>query len=461
MRRIVFIIMTCLSALAVNAETDNWEKMKEVYNSIKAPVFPDRDFLITDFHVSSDTLYTKAINSAIGACHAAGGGRVVIPAGEYVTAPITLRSNVNLHLEEGAVLKFTLDTSLSNIVLTRIEGIDCYNWQPLIYAYGEENIAITGKGTLDGQGTLDSWWSPKLRHNIKLPDGRIGYEKTLLNECLERQDPIDKRIFKGSTGMRPQFINLYRCKNILLEDFTIIRSPFWLIHPLLSENIIVRGVTMNSHGANNDGCDPESCKNVIIENCTIDTGDDCIAIKSGKDADGRRWNIPSENIIVRNCVMKDGHAAVAMGSEITGGCRNVWVEDCKMDSPNLDRIIRIKSNPVRGGVVENVYVRNLEVGECKLAILGIELKYWKVTEGDFKPLFQNIYIDNINSKKSQYMVSVDGFEDSAQAKNIFFSNCDIQGVTNKKINNLVGQTELYFNNVKVNGKNYKHKANRK
>ena len=204
MRRIVFIIMTCLSALAVNAETDNWEKMKEVYNSIKAPVFPDRDFLITDFHVSSDTLYTKAINSAIGACHAAGGGRVVIPAGEYVTAPITLRSNVNLHLEEGAVLKFTLDTSLSNIVLTRIEGIDCYNWQPLIYAYGEENIAITGKGTLDGQGTPDSWWSPKLRHNIKLPDGRIGYEKTLLNECLERQDPIDKRIFKGSTGMRPQ-----------------------------------------------------------------------------------------------------------------------------------------------------------------------------------------------------------------------------------------------------------------
>ncbi|MEE1093042.1 MAG: glycoside hydrolase family 28 protein, partial [Prevotella sp.] len=280
--------------------------MKEVYNSIKAPVFPDRDFLITDFHVSSDTLYTKAINSAIGACHAAGGGRVVIPAGEYVTAPITLRSNVNLHLEEGAVLKFTLDTSLSNIVLTRIEGIDCYNWQPLIYAYGEENIAITGKGTLDGQGTPDSWWSPKLRHNIKLPDGRIGYEKTLLNECLERQDPIDKRIFKGIYGMRPQFINLYRCKNILLEDFTIIRSPFWLIHPLLSENIIVRGVTMNSHGANNDGCDPESCKNVIIENCTLDTGDDCIAIKSGKDADGRRWNIPSENIIVRNCVMKDG-----------------------------------------------------------------------------------------------------------------------------------------------------------
>lgn len=164
--------------------------------------------------------------------------------------------------------------------------------------------------------------------------------------------PFKERVFMRENGIRPQFINLYKCKNILLEGFTLNRSPFWLIHPLLSENITVRKVKMQSHGYNNDGCDPESCRNVLIEDCDFDTGDDCIAIKSGRDEDGRYWNIPSENIIVRHCRMKDGHAGVAIGSEVTGGCRNVWVENCTMDSPELDRIIRIKSNAMRGGEVE-------------------------------------------------------------------------------------------------------------
>lgn len=212
---------------------------------------------------------------------------------------------------------------------------------------------------------------------------------------------------------------------------------------------------MQSHGYNNDGCDPESCRNVLIENCDFDTGDDCIAIKSGRDEDGRFWNIPSENIIVRNCRMKDGHAGVAIGSEVTGGCRNVWVENCRMDSPELDRIIRIKSNAMRGGEVENLFVRNVFVGECKESILGIEMKYWHVVEGPYLPYFHNIYLENITSKKSQYVLHLDGFEDKAQIQGIYIKDCVFDGVGESGINRIIGADDVHFENVKVNGKEYK------
>ncbi|MCC8174370.1 MAG: glycoside hydrolase family 28 protein, partial [Odoribacter sp.] len=208
--------------------------------------------------------------------------------------------------------------------------------------------------------------------------------------------------------LRPPFIQPYKCKNVLIEDVKVIRAPFWLLHPLLSENVIVRGVTMESHGPNNDGCDPESCKNVLIENCYFDTGDDCIAIKSGRDEDGRAWNIASENIIIRNNIMKDGHGGVVIGSEISGNCRNVWVENCEMDSPNLDRVIRIKSNAVRGGIIENLYVRNIKVGECKEAVFRVEMKYEKVLEGPNLPVVKNIHLENITSEKGRYGIFIDG-----------------------------------------------------
>ena len=177
-------------------------------------------------------------------------------------------------------------------------------------------------------------------------------------------------------NLRPQLINLYRCKNILIQDLTLTRPAFWTIHPLMCENITVKGVTMHTQGApNGDGCDPESCKNVLIEDCFFNTGDDCIAIKSGRNGDGRIWSMPSENIIVRNCRMQNGHGGVVIGSEISGGYRNLFVEDCEMDSPSLERVIRIKTNDCRGGVIENVYVRNVNVGQCREAVLKINLIY--------------------------------------------------------------------------------------
>lgn len=440
-----------------DTEATAWSNMTEIYNQIIPPTFPDKSYLITDYYDGRDSLYTKAINQAITVCASQGGGKVIIPKGEFLTAPIQLKSNVNLHLSDSAILKFTTDYNLFDVVLTRIEGIDCYNISPLIYAYGETNIAITGNGIMDGQADSTNWFCEKRIRGIKQKDGSKVNEKTLLYEMKKDSLPIEERIFKGEKCMRPQFINFYKCKNILLEGFTINRSPFWLIHPLLSENIIVRNVKMQSYGYNNDGCDPESCKNVLIEDCDFDTGDDCIAIKSGRDEDGRFWDIPCKNIIIRHCRMKKGHAGVAIGSEITGGCHNVWIENCKMDSPNLDRIIRIKSNAIRGGRVENIFVRNITVGECKQSILGFELKYWGVNEGPYLPHFQNIHLENITSKKSQYVLHLDGFSDKIQAQGIFIKNCTFDGVTKPEINKIIGVTDIHFKNVKINGYDFEDK----
>ena len=449
---LIFLFLVFYAGQVVAANP--WRQMRKVEKAIKQPSFPERIFRITDYHNSLDTLYTTAIDKAITMCTAEGGGVVLVPKGTYKTGAIHLRSNVNLHLEEGAVLLFSIDPALYPPVLTRIEGIDCYNLSPLIYAYNEENVAITGKGLLDGQADFTNWLLPDKILHVQFPDGTTGKEKDMLNRALEEQWPLERRVFEKGYGMRPQFIHFYKCKNVLLEDFEVNRSPFWLIHPLMSENVILRGLTLRSHGWNNDGCDPESCKNVLIEDCFFNTGDDCIAIKSGKDDDGRKWMIPSENIIVRGCTMRDGHAGVAIGSEITGGCRNVWVENCQMDSPNLARIIRIKSNPNRGGEVCNVFVRNVEVGACDLAILGIELKYWNVTEGKYDPSFHNIRFENVNSKKSRYMIHVDGFEDRALAKDIFFTNCRFEGVSEPEVNILKGADNVKFKNVTINGKSY-------
>lgn len=448
------LLAASLLASCQSKEANPWEEMNEALSQLTIPTFPDKTFIITEYYNGTDSLYTEAISRAIDTCSAQGGGTVLIPNGTYRTAPIRLKSNVNLHLSDSTVLQFVTDPALFPTVLTRIEGIDCHNVSPLIYAYGETNIALTGKGILDGQADTSNWFSPARLKSID-ENGKEINEKTLLYQMMKDSIPASRRVFAGEKGIRPQFINLYKCKNILLEGFTLHRSPFWLIHPLLSENITVRKVILQSHGRNNDGCDPESCKNVLIDSCSFDTGDDCIAIKSGRDEDGRYWNIPSENIIVRNCLMKDGHAGVAIGSEITGGCQNVWVENCRMDSPELDRIIRIKSNSERGGEVKNIFVRDITVGECKESILGIELNYWHVEDGPYPPYFHNIHLENITSQKSNYLLYIDGTEGKIQARDIFIKNCTFNGIARPAINYVSGAEGIHFENVTANGKEIK------
>lgn len=455
------LLMTCAilftSSIFFACKSPNpsspWEKMEEVEKNIERTHFPDRTFnLGIDYQAISGSNISSILQRAISDCHRAGGGRVVVPAGEYTTRAIHLLSNVNLHLEEGAMLKFsTIATDYAPQVPTRWEGIDCMGFSPLIYAYRQENIAITGKGILDGQASWDNWW--KLRARTSAEDKAIGkfMGKEKLHDFEKRLTSIADRIFTEKDELRPQFMQFYQCNRILVEGVTLHNAPFWLLHPLMSKNIVVNGVTFDSHGPNNDGCDPESCENVLIENCIFNTGDDCIAIKSGRNNDGRAWNLPSRNIIVRNCQMKDGHAGVAIGSEISGSCFNVWMENCTIGSPEMDRPFRIKSNPIRGGVVKGFYIRNVDISECKQAVLKLELKYEKVTEGPHMPSFEDILLENITCQKSRYGIWIDGLENDTCVRHITLKNCQFNGITDVRINQIIGADSISFINSTFNG----------
>jgi unsaturated rhamnogalacturonyl hydrolase len=431
--------------------TIGWDSVPGILARIRAPQFPARDFAITDFGAEADgvTDCTAAIEKAIAACSAAGGGRVVVSGGVFLTGAIHLKSTVNLHVAEGATLKFSPDTTkYLPVVLARYEGTECMNYSPLIYALDQENIAVTGKGTLDGSASRETWWGfgrrPVASPGETAPS-RLATSRDLI-DMGNNNVPVAERIFGDKGALRPNFIVPYRCKNILIEDVHIVNSPMWEINPVLSTNVTVRGVDINSHGPNNDGCDPDSSRDVLIESCTFDTGDDCIAIKSGKDTDGRRVNVPSENLIVRNCVMKDGHGGVVLGSENSGGIRNVFAENCRMDSPNLQRALRLKTNAGRGGFLENVFMRNCEVGEVSHSILTIDLVYGRVTTGAFKPVVRNVLMENVTSKKSPRVLSVVGMANST-IENVRISGCTFKGVGGADI--LTNAGDISYKNVSI------------
>lgn len=467
MKQLQTLLLCLLLPLAAFASAWDEAKYKQIEKSIRVPVFADRTFDITKYGASlkaTPAQNQKAINKAIEACSKAGGGRVVIPAGTWQTGALRLKSHVNLVIEKGATLFFAFNRALYPLVETRWEGLDCINYSPLIYAYKETDIAITGEGTIDGNGSDETWWlmsgkTPKSRDIVveekqQNPGGRAD-----LLKMAEDGVPLEKRVFGPKKGLRPQMVNLNQCDGILIEGVTMVRSPFWVMHPLLSKNITVRNVTVHNDGPNGDGCDPESCENVLIENCVFDTGDDCIAIKSGRNEDGREGGkgryagIPSKNIIVRNCVMKDGHGGVVIGSEISGGCNNVFVENCQMDSPNLDRILRIKTNSCRGGIIENIYMRNVVVGQCAEAVLKINLDYEpkEVGRRGFYPTVRNIYMENVTCQKSKYGVMVVAFDDRTNVYNINLKDCKFDGVYGKPVY-ITGQTkDMNYDNLFING----------
>jgi len=389
---------------------DPWDRLPGILAGIKAPVFPDRDFLVTEFGAMGDgtTDATEAFRAAISACAGAGGGRVVVPAGEYLTGAIHLKSNVNLHVEEGATILFSRDpAAYLPVVFTRWEGVELMNYSPLVYAYGEKNIAVTGSGTLDGQAGPEHWWPWKGGGH---PESQKPDRDRLFAQA-EAGVPVAERVYGAGHYLRPSFLQTYRCENVLIEGVTIKNSPMWVIHPVLSHNVIIRGVTVVSAGPNSDGCNPESSTDVLIEDSLFDTGDDCIAIKSGRNADGRRLDAPSERIVVRGCRMRAGHGGVTIGSEISGSARDIFVEHNEMSSPELDRGIRFKTNAVRGGVIENVFVRDVEIGETGSAI-DIDLLYEEGANGSFMPIIRNIIIERLTVRQARYAFLIRGLEEA-------------------------------------------------
>ena len=459
MKRILQLLLLCLIVPSI-AQAKAWdeEEYKRIEQSIKAPTFHEKDFLITKYGAkttNSAAQNQKAINKAIAACSKKGGGRVIVPSGTFVTGAITLLSHVNLVVEKDAVLKFAFEPDLYPIVPTRWEGIDCRNLSPCIYAYKQTDIAVTGEGTIDGSGANDTWWPWNGNPRFGFKEGMIsqrGGSRARLLKNAEDGVPMDQRIFTKEDGLRPQLINFYLCENILMENLTLLNSPFWVIHPLLSKNITVRGMKIINDGPNGDGCDPESCDGVLIENCFFNTGDDCIAIKSGRNNDGRLWDKPSENIIIRNCEMKNGHGGVVIGSEISGGCRNVYAENNVMDSPELERVVRIKTNTCRGGVIENINARNIKVGVCKESVLKINLDYEpkEICCRGFVPTVRNINIENITCEKSKYGVQIIALDSVCNVYDINVKDCHFNGV--KDGNYSKGQTrDVRFDNLFING----------
>ncbi len=459
MKRILQLLLLCLIVPSI-AQAKAWdeEEYKRIEQSIKAPTFLEKDFLITKYGAkttNSAAQNQKAINKAIAACSKKGGGRVIVPSGTFITGAITLLSHVNLVVEKDAVLKFAFEPDLYPIVPTRWEGIDCRNLSPCIYAYKQTDIAVTGEGTIDGSGANNTWWPWNGNPRFGFKEGMIsqrGGSRARLLKNAEDGVPMDQRIFTKEDGLRPQLINFYLCENILMEDLTLLNSPFWVIHPLLSKNITVRGMKIINDGPNGDGCDPESCDGVLIENCFFNTGDDCIAIKSGRNNDGRLWDKPSENIIIRNCEMKNGHGGVVIGSEISGGCRNVYAENNVMDSPELERVVRIKTNTCRGGVIENINARNIKVGVCKESVLKINLDYEpkEICCRGFVPTVRNVNIENITCEKSKYGVQIIALDSVCNVYDINVKDCHFNGV--KEGNYSKGQTrDVHFDNLFING----------
>lgn len=453
---ILIVIGLILTIPHCGGSQAGWDQVPKILEKINPPQFADNEFNIRKYGAvgNGEVMCTAAFKEAIDACHQAGGGKVIVPEGVYLTGAIQLKDNVNLHVAQNAKILFSQDPQdYLPMVFTRFEGMECMNYSPFIYAFGKKNIAITGQGILDGNADRDHWWPWKGRKEYGWEEGdpNSNQAKEKLRQMVADGVPVEDRKFGEGSCLRPNFIQLYKSKNILIKDITLHNSPMWQIHPVLSENITVKNVNIESHGPNNDGINPESCTNVLIKDSYFDTGDDCIAIKSGRNRDGRRIGVPSKNIVVQDCRMKDGHGGVVMGSEMSGGIENVYAEDSKMDSPNLERVLRIKTNSLRGGYVRNVYFRNIEVGEVSDAVVRINFRYGIYADpekGDYLPTVENINVDNINSEKSTYGLYLIGYEKSP-IKNIKIKNSKFNGV--EQGNKIQHVENLHTENFYING----------
>ncbi len=446
-------LSACSPASRAAGVDDPWDRVPAILRRIQAPSFPDRDIPITDHGAEGDgeTDATEAFARAVAACSEAGGGRVVVPTGVFLTGPIRLRSNVNLHLSEGATIRFTRDTSqYLPAVFTRWEGMELMNYSPLIYAFEQENVAVTGAGTLDGRADDVYWWPWKGRTEYGWSAGEPEQTaaRDRLQEMVEAGTAVEERVFGEGDYLRPSFIQPYRCRNVLVEGVTIVNSPMWEIHPVLCTNVTIRGVHVDTHGPNNDGCNPESCRDVLIEDCYFDTGDDCIALKSGRNADGRRLATPVQNVVIQNCTMKDGHGGVVIGSEISGGANNIFARNCVMSSPNLDRALRIKTNSVRGGVVEHIYMRDIEVGQVADSVIRVNFLYEEGDAGPHNPIVRNVEVRNLTCEKSERALNLHGYADSP-ITDVRLINCRFEDVEDDSIIEYV--QDLVFDNVFING----------
>ena len=438
---------------------------------ISAPVFKTDTFNILNSGAKADgiTLNTQSINKTIAACHHNGGGIVLIPAGLWLTGPIQMKSSVNLHVATGAILLFTSDFDQYNLVEGVYEGKRSARNQSPIYGSNLENIAITGHGIIDGNG--DAWrmvgkdrlteseWKKKLASGGSVSDdGKLWYPSSKTRLAFE-----SKRTGNMQPGqilndfedikdyLRPNLLVLTICKIVLLEDVTFQNSAAWCLHPLMCEDLTVRNVFVKNpdYAQNGDGIDIESCKNVLIENSRFDVGDDGICIKSGKDEEGRKRGIPTENVIVRNNTVYKGHGGFVIGSEMSGGVRNIFVYDCSFIG--TDNGLRFKTARGRGGVVENIHIKNIRMKDIASDAILFDMYYFMKPPAQHEqveippvsestPGFRNFYISNIVCTGANRGIFMRGLPEMS-VQSIFFDDMILKAHT--------GATIIEASNIRI------------
>ena len=424
-------IFSCSSSIV---EYTNWEEeVKKEILAIPIPQFPSKTYKLLDY---SSEVSSVSIQKVIDLCNEQGGGMVVVPFGIYNDiGKIELKSNVRLHFEDGTRINFSKDKNdFLPMVLTSWEGNDLYNFSSFIHAESQNNIAITGNVLLNGNGSKNNWWDWK---DKSLPVAmRVENHPDIRPKLLKQNRDnisVEQRKYGIDSKLRAYFMTLRNCKNIYIKGLTLINSPMWNIHPLMSENIIIDSVTIISpnNSPNTDGINPESSKNILIQNSVISVGDDCIAIKSGRNNDGRKRNKPSENIYIRNCIFANGHGGIVIGSELSGGVRNIIIENCKMNSPNLLRALRVKSNEYRGAYVKNIVMRDVQIDTIGGPIVGINMDYksydTEKTKDKFYTSCDGILVENIQCNFANQGWLING-STATPIKDIKFKNWEIASV---------------------------------
>jgi len=363
----------------------------------------------------------------------------VVPPGTYLSnGPIHLASNVNLHLAEGATLLFGVNPAdYLPPVLVRWEGTRCHSYSPLIYAFRQENIAITGRGVLDGQTPL-FWHDWKRRQTV---------DQNALREMGARRVALEKRILGQGHYLRPSLFQVYDCRNVLVEGVTLKGSPFWTVHPVFCTNVTVRGIRVLPGTTNDDGVDPDSCKDVLIEDCVLDTADDNIAIKAGRDQDA--WGgRPCENIVVRRCTGVRSRAnGYCIGSEMSGDVRNVFIENSKLG--DVQSALCVKSNSDRGGTVESVWMRGNTVDACDY-LIKLETDYKGVLDHQYPSAYRDLHFESLTCRTARkcgiYAVGIAG----KPIWGIFLKDIKVDSVGTET--NIANTRGLEMQNVSLNGR---------
>jgi polygalacturonase len=490
-----FVLFTLVSFAHTGCGTkknDESTRYKYLYENLpfempvlQRPVFPNNQVSIADFGGIPDgvTLNTEAFAKAMDALASKGGGTLNVPSGIWYTGPIVFKSNINLHLEKGALILFSGDFDLYPLVKTVFEGLDTRRCQSPISGRNLENIAITGEGSINGSGdvwrplkkgkVIDSHWKRVVASGGVLNDkGDYWFPTAGSLKGLQMSDmnvPTGGNLTEEEwqeikVFLRPVMVSFIECKNVLLEGVLFENSPAWNIHPLMCENVIIDNIFVRNpkFAQNGDGVDLESCINSIIVNSTFDVGDDAICIKSGKDEDGRRRNRPTENVIIHNCKVFQGHGGFVVGSEMSGSVRNISVTDCQFLGTDVG--LRFKSRRGRGGVVENIYISNINMFDIATESFLFDLYYGgksaseSLADGDVTPVdevipsvdettpaFRNIYVKDLTSRNARRAMFFNGLPEM-NISNINVENVVISATFGAEI---VESTDIKFKNIKI------------